>query len=117
MLGGAFLCAPIDEGAKVYMYLDKGMTNMCVNWMPHFKENVREDGKLYVKVDKAMYGLIQSAKLWYKELTGHLMKHGFRKCKSDECVLVKCMKNGAHVIVLLYVDDILIISGQAHDRH
>jgi hypothetical protein len=60
-----------------------------------------------------MYGLIKSAKLWYKELTGHLMKHGFQKCQADECVLVKCMPNGKYVIVLLYVNDILVISEKA----
>jgi len=116
-VGGAFLCAPIDEGAEVFMFLDKGMTEMCVDCMPQYKEFVREDGKLFVRVDKAMYGLIQSAKLWYKELTGHLMKHGFKKCKTDECVLIKKMPSGEYMIVLLYVDDILVISKCAVDRH
>jgi hypothetical protein len=116
-VGGAFLCAPIDKGAEVYMYLDKGMAEMCVDWMPHFKELMQEDGRLYIKVDRAMYGLIQSAKLWYNELTGHLMKHGFKKCEADECVLVKRMSNGNYIIVLLYVDNILVISEKAEDRH
>jgi hypothetical protein len=70
-----------------------------------------------VKVDRAMYGLIQSAKLWYKELTRHLTSQGFRKCSSDDCVLVKKMSNGEYIIVLLYMDDILVLGKQRADRH
>ena len=64
-----------------------------------------------------MYGLIQSAKLWYEELTGHLVKNGFKVCKTDECVLVKKTAEGKYVVVLLYVDDILVLSGSAADRY
>jgi hypothetical protein len=38
-------------------------------------------------------------------------------CKSDECVLVKRMKSGKHIIVMLYVDDILVMSEVSGDRH
>jgi hypothetical protein len=62
-----------------------------------------------VKVDRAMYGLIQSPKLWYNELTSHLTKHGFKICKSDECILYK-KHEGKDITLILYVDDILILS-------
>jgi hypothetical protein len=54
--------------------------------MPDLQEYLREDGRLPVKVDKAMYGLIQSTKLWYKELTRQLCKHEFKKYASNEFV-------------------------------
>lgn len=31
-----------------------------------------------VKLDKAMYGLIKFAKMWYKELSGFLLNNGFK---------------------------------------
>jgi hypothetical protein len=77
-VGGAFLCAHIDADAEVLMFLDKGVANMCIDAMLHLKEYLRDDGKLFVKVDKAMYGLIQSANLLYRELSGHVMKNGFK---------------------------------------
>jgi len=61
------------------------------------------------KVSKAMYGLIQSPKLWYNELTKFLCEHGFKTCKADECILYRNRK-GKHVLLILYVDDILILS-------
>jgi hypothetical protein len=78
---------------------------------------VREDGKLIVKGDKAMYGLIQSAKLWYKELTRFLQENGFKKCPSDQCVLVKRVEGKEPIVVILYVDDILIMSKDSVDRY
>jgi hypothetical protein len=64
----------------VFMVLDKNLAERAVDSMPDLKEFIGADGKLVVRVDKAMYGLIRSAKLWYNELTGFLMSQGFRKC-------------------------------------
>jgi hypothetical protein len=115
-VGGAFLCAPIDENEEIYMLLDESLASMAADWIPEVAEFVREDGKLAVRVEKAMYGLIQSARLWYDELTRHLLANGFTKCPSDQCVLVKHKGGQEAIIVLLYVDDILIISKKRDDR-
>jgi len=95
------------------MSLGAELAEKAVECMPYLGEYLDQQGRLVVKVDKAMYGLIQSAKLWYKELTRHLMSHGFQKCKSDERMLVKRMDNGEHIIILLYVDDILVMGKHA----
>jgi predicted heme/steroid binding protein len=99
-VGGAFLCAPIGDGEEVYMSLDRELADKAVESMPELKAYQGEDGKIVVRVDRAMYGLIQSAKLWYDELTRHLLSNGFQKSKADECVLVKRMQNGKYIIVM-----------------
>jgi hypothetical protein len=116
-VGGAFLCAPIGDSEEVYMVLDRDLAEKAADIMPELKEFVGTDGRLVVRVDKAMYGLIQSAKLWYNELTSFLMSHGFKKCISDECILVKHMPNGEYITVVLYVDDILVMGKNKEDRH
>jgi hypothetical protein len=116
-VGGAFLCAPIDDEQEVFMSLGQELAEKAVECMPYLAEFVDQHGRLLVKVDKAMYGLIQSAKLWYKELTRYLMEKGIKKCKSNECVLVKQMENGEHLVVLIYVDDILVMGKQHEHRH
>jgi predicted nuclease of predicted toxin-antitoxin system len=115
-VGGAFLCADMDDTEEVYMMLDKQLSGMCADWIPEAKECLRDDGKLVVKVNHAMYGLIQSAKLWYKDLSGYLVSKGFKIVKGDDCVLVKRMQNGKYVVVILYVDDILVLSELSEDR-
>jgi hypothetical protein len=99
------------------MIIDETLTEMAKEHMPEVAEFVREDGKLVVKVDKAMYGLIQSAKLWYKELTRFLQENSFKKFPSDQCVLVKHVEGKEAIIVILYDDDILIMSKDAADRY
>ncbi len=115
-VGGAFLCATIDENEEVFMLLDESLAGMAAEWIPGIANFVQEDEKLAVRVEKAMYGLIQSARLWYDELTRHLLANGFTKCAADECVLVKHDDGKEAIIVLLYVDDILIISKERSDR-
>jgi len=116
-IGGAFLCAPIDKEQEVYMSLGPELAEKAVECMPYLAEFIDQQGRLIAKVDKAMYGLIQSAKLWYKELTRHLVSKGFKKCPSNDCVLVRRMENGEHLIVLLYVDDILVLAEHQQDRY
>jgi hypothetical protein len=42
---------------------------------------------------------------------------GFKLVKGDQCVLVKQMQSGKYIIVILYVDDILVLSELSEDRH
>ena len=114
---GDFLCADMDENEEVFMFLDNMMSEMCIRWMPELKSYLRPDGKLIVRVNKAMYSLIQLAKLWFNELSRHLEQLGFKKCPSDECVLVHRTTGGKYIIILLNVDDILIMAESREDRH
>jgi hypothetical protein len=116
-VAGAFLCAFIDDAEEVYMQLDEGLSNMAQEWMLELTKFVQFNGKLIVMVEKAMYGLIQSAKLWYKELSRFLEANRFKKCPSDECVMVKKEGGSDAIVVILYVDDILILSGKTSDRY
>jgi hypothetical protein len=116
-VGGAFLCASIDDTEEVFMEIDEALSTMAREWMPELKEFTRLDGKMVVKVEKAMYGLIQSAKLWYKELSRFLEANGFQKCPSDECIMVRKEEGKQAIVVILYVDDILILAGEANDRY
>ncbi len=88
-VGEAFLCANIDDTEEVYLLLDRDITCLVKKWLPELKFNLRSNGKLVVRVAKAMYGLIQSALRWYKELTGFLEGKGFRKVSADGCILHK----------------------------
>jgi hypothetical protein len=115
-VGGAFLCASIDDSEEVFMQLDKSLSAMANDWIPEVGEFIRGDGKLIVRVDKAMYGLIQSAKLWYNELTKFLKENGFKVCPSDECIMVKHTTRQEAIVVILFVDDILILSKLDADR-
>jgi hypothetical protein len=60
-----------------------------------------------VKLKKALYGCVQSAKLWYDKLCKVLEADGYRKNAYDECLFNKSV-NGVQCTVAFHVDDLLI---------
>jgi hypothetical protein len=74
-IGGAYLNAEM-VGESVIMEINKEVTGIIKEVLPEIAPFVR-DGKLLVKLKKALYGCIQSAKLWYLKLQSVLEKLGF----------------------------------------
>ena len=67
----------------------------------------RGDAILYVKLNKALYGLIQIALLFYEKLMGDLVSKGFKVNDYDPCVANKGI-NGHRMIVTWHVDDLKV---------
>ena len=59
---------------------------------------------LYVRLDKAMYGCVKSAFLWYDLLSTSLQKMGFVINPYDPCV-ANCIIEGSQCTISWYVDD------------
>ena len=66
-------------------------------------------GRAYVRLKKALYGCIESAKLWYDELKRSLESWGYVVNQEDRCVFNKLV-SGVQSTLLLHVDDILCLS-------
>jgi hypothetical protein len=62
---------------------------------------------LYVKIQKALYGLLRSALLFYQKLVGDLEKNGFVLNPYDPCVANKTI-NGNQMTVCWHVDDLKV---------
>lgn len=85
----AYLYAPLKE--EIYMCQPPGFIN-------------EEKSNLVCKLDKALYGLCQSGRVWFYEIDKVLIKLGFKKLTQCNCVY-SFHKN---LILLLYVDDIVL---------
>ena len=66
--------------------------------------NEKEQKVLYLRVRKAIYGMIESALLWYELYTSVLMDMGFKLNPYDHCVANKII-NGKQCTIAWYVDD------------
>ncbi len=55
----------------------------------HITKNNRGQPLLYVKLHKALYGLLKNALLFYQKLSGNLIKHGFDINPYDPCMANK----------------------------
>ena len=104
-VGGAYLNAKIDR--EVYMYIQPELVNILLNICPQYSKFKDERGRMLVQIDKAMYGLVQSAKLLYDKITGVLGKEGFVSNPMDPCVWNKSV-NGNQITIVIYVDDLAI---------
>ena len=60
-----------------------------------------------VRIQKAIYGLKQSGRLWYQNLTDYLMQQGFKANKYTPCVFVN-RRGKQLVLIAIYVDDLNI---------
>ena len=60
-----------------------------------------------MELDKALYGCVESARLWYELLKSSLKEVGYKANESEPCVFNK-MHNGKQSTVVIYVDDLFI---------
>ena len=72
-----------------------------------FEEPGREH--LVCHLRKSLYGLKQSPRCWYEELSTHLMTTGFKQSRADPCVFYKWV-NGQLTIISVYVDDLILLA-------
>ena len=61
-------------------------------------------GDLYLQLNKALYGLIEAAKLWYSEVSTMLLAEGFKQSLADPCLFTH---EERQLLVGLYVDDMI----------
>ena len=102
---GAYLKVNMTE--DVYVQVDDTVSAILVNMMPQWHDYLRGDGKLIVKLDKALYGCVQAARLFYDHVASTLRKLGFKENAYDKCVFNK-VHNGKQCTVVVYVDDLKI---------
>ena len=64
---------------------------------------------------KALYGIKQAPRQWYKRLQEELEGIGFKQSLHDKCLFFK--RNGSQFVFLaVYVDDILIVASDIEQR-
>ena len=77
--------------------------------------NLLQSGKQKAcRIKKALYGLRQSGRQWYRKLDEKLRRIGFRPLKADPC-LYSYQQEGKTTIVSVYVDDILIATNDMQE--
>ena len=106
---GAYLEVVMPEGDEVLMELDPVLTKLVKELDPTAEQFVNDKGKLVVRLKRALYGCVQSARLWYEKLRETLINFGFVANPYDPCTFNKTI-SGHQVTVAFHVDDLLITS-------
>ena len=72
------------------------------------------DGRIW-RLNKALYGLRDSPKLFYEDVSSLLISKGYRRCDNDPCMFVKKDDRGI-LMAVIHVDDFAIAS-DSEDMH
>jgi hypothetical protein len=105
---GALLSADMDE--EVIMTIRGRLAELMLKAAPNiYRKYITLDANnqpiLYVKLQKALYGCLRSAMLFYEKLVRDLKSQGFEINQYDPCVASKLV-NGEKFTLTRHVDDI-----------
>ena len=78
---------PLTGDHVVYMRLNKQLTAALIKIDATYNKYVNNNGTCVVKLKKALYGCVKSAKLWYDKLSSDLIKLNYTANEYDICVL------------------------------
>ena len=110
-LPAAFMQVGMEGERTVHMKLEGKMAELMVRIDPKmYRKYIQmENGRmvLYVELEKALYGTLTGAFLFWKKLSKQLVKWGFVLNPYDSCVANK-MINGKQCTILWHVDDLKI---------
>ena len=104
---GAYLHAKLPATKRVLMKLTGTFVDIMCEVNPGYLKYARlENGKkvLYLRILKAIYGMIESALLWYELYSTTLVKMGFEINPYDKCVANKIIDD-SQCTICWYVDD------------
>jgi len=114
-IGGAYLNARLSEH-EVYMRINKNLTAIILELKPEYEQFKCNDGSLLVRLVKALYGCVESSKLWYDHIASTLIVElQFTRSKLEHCVFYKISTSGNIIIICIHVDDLLITSVSMDD--
>ena len=102
---GAFLHALLQSGV-----IDKNLTPTVLEMRPDLKVGLLNNGTLLVSIQRAIYGLEESAKLFNEMLSEKIRSIGYKSTPEDPCNFVKEDERGGKSEINasgIHVDDIL----------
>ncbi|XP_060962007.1 uncharacterized mitochondrial protein AtMg00810-like [Cannabis sativa] len=95
-IDNAFLNGDLLE--EVYMKLPPGLT---------LPPSISADSNPVCKLHKSIYGLRQSSRQWYKNLSDALLQEGFHQSQADYTLFTRGSED-QFIALLVYVDDIVL---------
>lgn len=107
-ISGAYLNANMSTGVKVHMRLDRTISSLLIGISPSYGRYIDNQGCIVVILNKALYGCVESAALWYEHLKGTLERYGFRQNRYDQCIYNRTEPCGHQCTLAVHVDDILV---------
>ena len=105
----AFLnCDMPKESEEVLMRLDQFSTMILTEIDKSFIQYVNVDGTSIIRLKIALYGCVESARIWNDKLDATFVEMGFKRNEYDKCVYNRIEDDGSQSTLLVHVDDVLV---------
>ena len=107
----AYLKAPMPKKRKIRVRLNKTYVDIIKSINPELKNEYtsfeNSDGSVIVELDYALYGCVESGRLWYNHFKDILVsKLGYKVSAYDDCVFNLLDSNGFIIsTIVVHVDD------------
>ena len=102
---GAYFEATTEKSVKpVSVRFNKYLTTLISQEYPEYTSHI-QNGMLTAEALRALYGLVESGKLWHNTVSEILRKLGFTPNEFDPCVWNKDV-DGKQLTVVIFVDDL-----------
>ena len=98
----------IPAGEEILVRLDAINSELLCQLRPEYRAFLNQSSELILKLDKALYGCVQSARLWYNTFREFLELQGFINNPKDLCVFNRQEESGNQSTVCFHVDDVMI---------
>ena len=100
----------MKTGVDVHMRLDKTISDLMIRLDGKYKKYQDARGCITVLLDRALYGCVESAALWYENLSATMTQLGYDPNPYDICVFNRTNDKGVQCTATVHVDDLLIVS-------
>ena len=95
----AYLYGSMDN--DIYMKIPEGFKLPDAN-------NTKPRSMYLIKLQRSLYGLKQSGRMWYNRLSEYLLKEGYVNNPICPCIFIKKSETG-FAIIAVYVDDLNLV--------
>ena len=92
---------------SISVVLDEFSSAILASLDPKYRNYMNGNGRIVVKLLKALYGCVESALLWYEHLSNSLLTLGFVRNRLDECVFNRGTGEN-QCTICVHVDDLMI---------
>ena len=96
---GAYLNAEMGKEVTVHMRLDRVISELITRLQPEYTEYLDHRGSIVVRLQRALYGCVESAALWHEHLSATLIEIGYERNKHECCVFNKTDEDGTQCTV------------------
>jgi hypothetical protein len=90
------------------MHIAKILFDMIVELDSSYARYVCHDGGCIVRIDKALYGCIESSSLWEDDIRDTLLSDGYTQNSYEYCCYNKIFPDNIQLTCIIHVDDLMI---------